>query len=85
MLPDLGGAYAYEGNDGLKTGYDSRTGYCFAGTAHRDGQRLIAVVMGSRTSQERFEDTAKLFDYGFFLNMSWQSKFKHILHRIGRS
>ena len=84
MLPEMGGAYAYEGNDGLKTGYDSRTGYCFAGTAHRDGQRLIAVVMGAKTSQERFEETAKMFDYGFYQSMPWESRVKHILYKIGR-
>lgn len=81
MLPAMGGAYAYEGNDGLKTGYDIRTGYCFAGTAHRNGQRLIAVVMGAETSEKRFEETAKLFDYGFNRGMSWESKVKQILHR----
>ncbi|KGE20007.1 D-alanyl-D-alanine carboxypeptidase family protein [Paenibacillus wynnii] len=82
MLPEMGGAYAYEGNDGLKTGFDSRTGYCFAGTAHRDGQRLVAVVMGAKTNQERFEETAKLFDYGFYLSMSWESRVKHILYKL---
>jgi len=83
MLPAMGGAYAYEGTDGLKTGYDIRTGYCFAGTAHRKGQRLVAVVMGSKTSQERFEEMSRLFDYGFYLQLSPGEKFKHILQTIG--
>lgn len=57
--------YAYEGLDGLKTGYTSEAGYCFTGTAIRDGMRLISVVMGTNSEPERFQETAKLLDYGF--------------------
>lgn len=63
MLP--GEAYAYGGNDGLKTGYTSRAGYCFAGTTERGGKRLIAIVMGAATSEERFAETKKLFQFGY--------------------
>jgi D-alanyl-D-alanine carboxypeptidase len=63
MLP--GEAYAYKGNDGLKTGFTSRAGYCFAGTTQRGGKRLIAVVMGAATSEARFTETKKLFQYGY--------------------
>jgi len=63
MLP--GEAYAYGGNDGLKTGYTSKAGYCFAGTTNRGGKRLIAIVMGAATSEERFTETKKLFQYGY--------------------
>jgi serine-type D-Ala-D-Ala carboxypeptidase (penicillin-binding protein 5/6) len=83
MLPAMGGAYAYEGTDGLKTGYNDRIGYCFTGTAQRDGRRLIAVVMGAETTKQRFEETAKLFDYGFYLSMSSGNKVKHIISIIG--
>lgn len=83
MLPAMGGAYAYEGTDGLRTGYHSRTGYCFTGTAQRDGRRLIAVVMGADSSQIRFEETAKLFDYGFYLNLSSGGRVKYIMNTIG--
>lgn len=55
----------YEGLDGLKTGFHTKAGYCFAGTAKRGNLRLISVVLNSHTSNERFEDTKKLLDYGF--------------------
>lgn len=57
--------YAYEGLDGMKTGHTSDAGYCFAGTAERDGMRLISVVMGAKTQPARFTETKKVLDYGF--------------------
>ncbi|MTW85782.1 D-alanyl-D-alanine carboxypeptidase [Virgibacillus dakarensis] len=57
--------FYYEGVDGLKTGYTDLAGYCFTGTAERDGQRLISVVMKTKSDEARFKQTAKLFDYGF--------------------
>ncbi|AOZ92781.1 D-alanyl-D-alanine carboxypeptidase family protein [Paenibacillus crassostreae] len=58
-------AYAYEGLDGLKTGHTEAAGNCFAGTAERDGMRLISVVMGAETNAARFVETKKVLDYGF--------------------
>jgi len=55
----------YEGLDGLKTGYHSKAGHCFAGTAKRGDFRLISVVLNAPSSNQRFEDTVKLLDYGF--------------------
>lgn len=55
----------YEGVDGLKTGYHSKAGHCFAGTAKRGDFRLISVVLNAQSSNQRFEDTVKLLDYGF--------------------
>jgi D-alanyl-D-alanine carboxypeptidase len=63
MLP--GERYAYSGNDGLKTGYTDEAGYCFTGTAMRDGRRMISVVMGTSDSEARFIETEKLFEYAF--------------------
>lgn len=63
MLP--GESFAYSGNDGFKTGYTERAGYCFTGTSERGGKRFIAVVMGASDTQKRFEDAAKMFNYGF--------------------
>lgn len=57
--------YYYEGADGLKTGTTSAAGYCFCGTAVRNGRRLITVTMRSSSSDQRFVDTARLMDYGF--------------------
>jgi D-alanyl-D-alanine carboxypeptidase len=63
MLP--GERYAYSGNDGLKTGYTDEAGYCFTGTAMRDGRRMISVVMGTSAPEARFKETEKLFKYAF--------------------
>ncbi|GGP11459.1 D-alanyl-D-alanine carboxypeptidase DacA [Oceanobacillus neutriphilus] len=57
--------YYYEGVDGLKTGHTDLAGYAFTGTAERDGRRLITVVMKTSSTEKRFEETAKLLDYGF--------------------
>lgn len=55
----------YPGADGLKTGTTSASGYCFCGTACRDGQRFIAVAMGAASATQRFLDVANMLDYGF--------------------
>lgn len=65
MLPSIDGPYAYDGGDGLKTGYDQEDGYHFVGTAERSGKRLISVVFGSETQEGRFAETRKLLNYGF--------------------
>lgn len=57
--------FAYEGLDGLKTGHTKAAGYCFTGTAERNGLRLISVVMNAPTERKRFDETRKLLDYGF--------------------
>lgn len=55
----------YEGATGLKTGTTSRAGCCISATAERDGLRLIAVVLGSDSSQARFDAARKMLDWGF--------------------
>ena len=55
----------YSGCTGLKTGFTSGAGYCLSASAQRDGMELIAVVMGSKTSQERFAACKSMLDYGF--------------------
>ncbi|MCC8159953.1 MAG: serine hydrolase [Oscillospiraceae bacterium] len=57
--------YYYSGADGLKTGTTSAAGYCFCGTAVRNGRRMISVTMSSSSTGQRFVDTARLLDYGF--------------------
>ena len=51
--------------DGMKTGYTSSAGYCLVATAERDSMRLIAVVTGSKTPDERTEAASALLNYGF--------------------
>ena len=55
----------YAGCTGLKTGFTSGAGYCLSASAQRDGMELVAVVMGSETSQDRFAACKQLLDYGF--------------------
>ena len=55
----------YSGATGLKTGFTSSAGYCLSASAARDGMELIAVVLGSETSQDRFAACKALLDYGF--------------------
>ena len=55
----------YSGCTGLKTGFTSGAGYCLSASAQRDGMELIAVVMGSSTSAERFSGAKSMLDYGF--------------------
>ena len=55
----------YPGCTGLKTGFTSAAGYCLSASAEREGMELIAAVMGSATSQERFAACKSLLDYGF--------------------
>lgn len=46
-------AMNYKGADGLKTGYTRASGYNLATTAQRDGERLIGVVLGGRSTRTR--------------------------------
>ncbi len=55
----------YSGATGLKTGYTAGAGFCLSATAQRDGLGLIAVVMGAKTSQDRFSACKQMLDYGF--------------------
>ena len=55
----------YEGTTGLKTGTTSKAGYCISATAQRNGMELVAVVLGSDNSNERFEDAKTLLSWGF--------------------
>ncbi len=61
----------YEGNDfyypyanGIKTGFLSKAGYCYVGSAVRDDVQLISVVLYT-TKDGRWTDTKKLMEYGF--------------------
>lgn len=56
---------SYQGITGLKTGTTSQAGSCITATAERNGLRLIAVVLGAGSTDDRFRDAAALLDYGF--------------------
>lgn len=56
---------SYSGITGLKTGTTSKAGCCVSATAQRDGLKLIAVVLGSDNSKDRFASAGKMLDWGF--------------------
>ena len=56
--------YYYPYATGIKTGSHTRSGYCFAGAAEKDGVELISVVMFTGR-KARWADTIKLMNYGF--------------------
>ena len=55
----------YQGATGLKTGSTDGALYCLSATAERDGMELIAVILRSPTSTQRFEGAKTLLNYGF--------------------
>ncbi len=52
----------YPGADGVKTGLTDNAGLCLVGTASRNGQRLISVVLNSPSW---YDDSKAMLDYGF--------------------
>ena len=59
------------GADGLKTGHTEEAGYGFTGSAEQDGRRLIMVVAGLGSFNQRIEESVKFMDWGF---RAWKSQ-----------
>src|SRR5262249_21676329 len=55
----------YPGADGLKTGFTCSSGYNLVASAAHGGERVIAVLLGGLTSDQRFGGMRKLLDAGF--------------------
>ncbi len=55
----------YDGATGLKTGTTSKAGCCVSASAQRGGLHLAAVVLGSETSDDRFNSARAMLDWGF--------------------
>jgi D-alanyl-D-alanine carboxypeptidase (penicillin-binding protein 5/6) len=55
----------YNGTTGIKTGTTAKAGCCVSASAKRDDLHLVAVVMGSVNSNERFESAKALLNWGF--------------------
>jgi D-alanyl-D-alanine carboxypeptidase (penicillin-binding protein 5/6) len=51
--------------DGLKTGHTDSAGFCLVTSAHREGMRLVSVVLGSTSMRGRENASAALLSYGF--------------------
>jgi serine-type D-Ala-D-Ala carboxypeptidase (penicillin-binding protein 5/6) len=55
----------YPGADGMKTGYTREAGYGLVGSAERDGRRLIMIIAGLKSINERRQEAQSLLDWGF--------------------
>lgn len=54
--------YRYDGVDGIKTGFTDASGYNVVTSASKDNRRVIGVVMGGKTADERDQTMAGLLD-----------------------
>jgi len=59
------------GADGLKTGHTEEAGYGFTGSAEQNKRRIIMVVAGLGSFNERIEESVKFMDWGF---RAWKSQ-----------
>ncbi|NYB73035.1 D-alanyl-D-alanine carboxypeptidase [Sedimentibacter hydroxybenzoicus DSM 7310] len=56
-----------EGADGLKTGFTDKAGLCLVSSLPVDGEqnfRLIGIILGAVTHEDRFDKTKELLEYG---------------------
>ena len=51
--------------DGIKTGHTDNAGYCLMASAKRGDQRLISVVLGDTSENQRAVDNQSLLNWGF--------------------
>ncbi|MEO6216410.1 MAG: D-alanyl-D-alanine carboxypeptidase family protein [Sphingomonas sp.] len=59
------------GADGLKTGHTDESGYSFTGSAIQNGRRLVMVMSGMKSFNERIDESVKFMNWGF---RAWQAK-----------
>lgn len=55
--------YSYPGADGVKTGHAEAAGYGVIGSAVMNGRRVIVVINGTKSMQERADESRKLMDW----------------------
>lgn len=60
-----------EGADGLKTGHTQEAGYGFTGSAEQNGRRLVMVVAGLDSFNQRIGESTSFMNWGF---RAWQAK-----------
>lgn len=60
-----------EGADGLKTGHTEEAGYGFTGSAEQNGRRLVMVLAGLTSFNQRIEESVRFMEWGF---RAWQAK-----------
>jgi serine-type D-Ala-D-Ala carboxypeptidase (penicillin-binding protein 5/6) len=59
------------GADGLKTGHTEEAGYGFTGSAEQGGRRIVMVVGGLSSFNQRIEESVRFMQWGF---NAWQSR-----------
>jgi len=64
-LLQSGEKYYYPDCTGIKTGHHNKAGWCFVGSAERDGMKVICVVLKCEEEMSKWYDAARLFEYGF--------------------
>jgi len=57
--------YLDDSVDGIKTGFTKKAGYCLATSAKRGSRRLISVVLGAKSPDQRTKVSKSLLEYGF--------------------
>lgn len=60
----------YKGTTGIKTGFTNAAGFCLSASAERDGTKFISVLLGAKSNDVRFSESARLLNYGF---SNWES------------
>lgn len=55
----------YNTCDGGKTGFTNEAGFCLAATALKNNMRVVSVILGADSSDLRFDNTIKLFNFAF--------------------
>ena len=80
--------YYYADCNGIKTGHHNKAGWCFVGSAERDGMRLICVVLNCEQEMSKWYDAARLFEYGFtryewvsagtLIEAAWRQRYSRI-------
>ncbi|AJR25473.1 MULTISPECIES: D-alanyl-D-alanine carboxypeptidase family protein [Sphingobium] len=53
------------GADGLKTGHTQEAGFGFTGSAEQEGRRLVMVVAGLTSFNQRIAESVRFMDWGF--------------------
>jgi len=53
------------GADGLKTGHTTEAGYGLVGSAAKNGRRIVVMVSGLESDQDRGSEAEKLINWGF--------------------
>ena len=59
------------GADGLKTGHTEEAGFGFTGSAEQNGRRLVMVIAGLTSFNQRIAESTRMMEWGF---NAWAAK-----------